>query len=133
MSQFFTSGGQSIGVSASASVLPVNIQLVSFRIDWFDLLAVQGTLSPKNSLQSKELTRTYYSLSRPCCFILPRLPLRGAFASNACFTPLCPTNSFLSSKTCSDGPSSVTPCVVGPSVWVGHPSSGVSPHSECCV
>ena len=33
MSQFFISGGQSIG--ASASVLPV---------DWFDLLAVQGTL-----------------------------------------------------------------------------------------
>ena len=29
MSQFFASGGQSIGVSASASVLPVNIQ------DWF--------------------------------------------------------------------------------------------------
>ena len=31
MSQFFTSGGQSIGVSASASVLPMNIQ------DWFPL------------------------------------------------------------------------------------------------
>ena len=31
MSQFFTSGGQSIGVSASASVLPKNIQ------DWFPL------------------------------------------------------------------------------------------------
>ena len=30
----------SIGVSASASVLP----MISFRIDWFDLLAVQGTL-----------------------------------------------------------------------------------------
>ena len=30
-SQFFASGGQSIGVSASASVLPVNIQ------DWFPL------------------------------------------------------------------------------------------------
>ena len=43
MSQFFASGGQSIGVSASASVLPINIQ-ISFRIDWFDLLAVQGTL-----------------------------------------------------------------------------------------
>ena len=41
MSQFFASGGQSIGVSASASVLPRNI---SFRIDWLDLLAVQGTL-----------------------------------------------------------------------------------------
>ena len=32
-----------MGVSASASVLPVNIQGISFRIDWFDL-AVQGTL-----------------------------------------------------------------------------------------
>ena len=40
-SQLFTSGGQSIGASASASVLPMNIQ-VSFRIDWFDLLAFQG-------------------------------------------------------------------------------------------
>ena len=35
MSQFFTSGGQSI---ASAS------GLISLRIDWLDLLAVQGTL-----------------------------------------------------------------------------------------
>ena len=43
-SQFFSSGGQSIAVSASASVLPMNIQLISFRIDWFNLLAVQGTL-----------------------------------------------------------------------------------------
>ena len=43
MSQFFTSSGQSIGVSASASVLPVSIQ-DWFKIDWFDLLAVQGTL-----------------------------------------------------------------------------------------
>ena len=42
MSQFFTTGGQSIGVSASASVLPMNIQ--DFRMDWLDLLAVQGTL-----------------------------------------------------------------------------------------
>ena len=47
MSQFFASGGQSIGVSASTSVLPMNIHsgLISFRIDWFDLLAVQGTFS----------------------------------------------------------------------------------------
>ena len=42
MSQFFTLGGQSIGVSASTSVLTMNIQ--SFRMDWLDLLAVQGTL-----------------------------------------------------------------------------------------
>ena len=41
MSQPFTSGGQGIGVSASA---PVFSELISFRINWFDLLAVQGTL-----------------------------------------------------------------------------------------
>ena len=46
MSQFFTSGGQSIGASASASVLPMTDYsgLISFRMDWLDLLAVQGTL-----------------------------------------------------------------------------------------
>ena len=45
MSQFFTSGGQSPGASASASVLPNEYsELISFKIDWFDLLAVQGTL-----------------------------------------------------------------------------------------
>ena len=44
MSQFFKSGGQSIGVSASKSVLPMNPALISFRMDWLDLLAVQGTL-----------------------------------------------------------------------------------------
>ena len=50
MSQFFTSGGQSIGVSASASVLPSQYSgLISFRMDWLDLLAVRGTL--KNLLQ----------------------------------------------------------------------------------
>ena len=48
-SQFFTSGGQSIGVSASALVLPVNIQ-DGFPLGWtngtfrLDLPAVQGTL-----------------------------------------------------------------------------------------
>ena len=41
MSQFFASGGQSIGASASTSVFPMNI---SFRTDWLDLLAVQATL-----------------------------------------------------------------------------------------
>ena len=53
VSQFFLSGGQSIGVSASASVLPMNIQdwLISFRMDWLDLLAVQGTL--KSLLQHR--------------------------------------------------------------------------------
>ena len=47
-SQFVTSGGQSIGVLASASVLPMNIQ------DWF-LLGLTGWIS----LQSKGLSRVF--------------------------------------------------------------------------
>ena len=48
MSWFFTSGGQHIGVSASASVLPMNIQ------DWFSL-GLTGCIS----LQSKGLSRVF--------------------------------------------------------------------------
>ena len=45
MSQFFASGGQRIGVSASASVLPNEYsRLISFRMDWLELPAVQGIL-----------------------------------------------------------------------------------------
>ena len=44
VSHFFISGGQRIGVSASASVLPVNIQDWFHWMDWLNLLAVQGTL-----------------------------------------------------------------------------------------
>ena len=43
MSQFFASGGQSIG-SVSFNISPSNEYLISFRMDWLDLLAVQGTL-----------------------------------------------------------------------------------------
>ena len=44
LSQFFTSGGQSIGVWASTSLLPINEYsgLISFRMEWLDLLAVKG-------------------------------------------------------------------------------------------
>ena len=48
MSQFFTSGRQSIGVSASASVFPVNIQ------NWFPL-GWTGWIS----LQSKRFSRVF--------------------------------------------------------------------------
>ena len=44
ISQLFASGGQSIGASASTSVLPVNTQDYLFRMDRLDLLAVQGAL-----------------------------------------------------------------------------------------
>ena len=43
MSLFLASGGQNIGASASALVLPINIQ-DWFPLGWLDLLAVQGTL-----------------------------------------------------------------------------------------
>ena len=48
MSQLFASGGQSIGVSASASVLPMNIQ------DWFPL-----GWTGWNSLLSKGVSRVF--------------------------------------------------------------------------
>ena len=50
MSQFFPSGGQSIGASASASVIPMNIQ------DWFPLW-----LTGLISLQSEGLLRIFSS------------------------------------------------------------------------
>ena len=49
-SQFFASGGQSIIVSASASVFPMNIQ------DWFPL-GLTGLIS----LQSRGLTRVFFN------------------------------------------------------------------------
>ena len=48
MSQLFTSGGQSIGVSASASVLPMNTQVWS-PLEWTGWI----------SLQSKGLSRVF--------------------------------------------------------------------------
>ena len=44
VSQLFAWGGQRTGVSALASFLSKNTGLISFRMDWLDLLAVQGTL-----------------------------------------------------------------------------------------
>ena len=52
MSQFFASGGQSIGVSASASVLPMNIQ------DWFPL-GWTGWIS----LPSKGFSRVFSNIT----------------------------------------------------------------------
>ena len=73
MSQFFTSVGQSIG-SLSFNISPSNEYsgLISFRIDWFDLLAVQGTL--KSLLQHHSSKASIFrcsaffivQLSHPC-------------------------------------------------------------------
>ena len=62
MSQLFKSSGQSIGASASVSVLLINIQdLISFRINWFDIPAVQGTL--KSLLQHLNLKASFLPCS----------------------------------------------------------------------
>ena len=62
INQIFSSGGQSIEVSASASGLPVNIQgLISFRMDWLDLLAVQGTLKSLLQHHSSKASVLWYS------------------------------------------------------------------------
>ena len=44
MSQLFTSGGQSWSFSFSISASNEHPGLISFRMDWLDLLSVQGTL-----------------------------------------------------------------------------------------
>ena len=71
MSWFFISGGQSIGASASASVLPMNIQ------DWFPL-GLTGLVS----LQSKGPSRVF---SNTAAFSITQLgPTQLAIAHHAC-------------------------------------------------
>ena len=59
MSQFFASGGQSIGASAIASVLPMNIQ------DWYPL-GLTGWIS----LQSKGLSRVFSNTTNQNSLVL---------------------------------------------------------------
>ena len=69
MSQVFTSGGQSIG-SFSFSISPSNeySRLISFRMDWLDLLAVQGTLKSLFHHHSSKA-----SIFRPSAFFTVQL------------------------------------------------------------
>ena len=74
MSQLFSPGGQSIGVSASTPtehpIEPSN-ELpgpISFRMDWLDLLAVQGTL--KSLLQHHS---SKASILQPSAFFIVQL------------------------------------------------------------
>ena len=67
MNQLFTSGGQRIEASVSASVLPMYIGnrfplgLISFRMDWLYLLAVQGTLKSLLQHHSSKATILWHS------------------------------------------------------------------------
>ena len=80
ISRFFGSGSQNFGASALPSVFPMNqfssVQLlspvhsneysalISFRIDWFDLFAVQGTL--KSLLQHHSSKTSSFQWSAFC-------------------------------------------------------------------
>ena len=63
MSQFFTSGGQNIRASASACPSSEYSGLISLRIDWFDLLAVQGTLKSLLQHHSSKASRFPWSFA----------------------------------------------------------------------
>ena len=89
MSQFFTSGGQSIGVSASVSVHPMNIQ------DWFPLgwtgwisLMSKGLsrVFSNTRVQKHQFFGTQLSLSRQTTFCIALLHFTrgwGAFVTNS--------------------------------------------------
>ena len=72
VSQFFASGGQSIGVSASTSVLPVNIQ------DWFSL-GWTGWIYLQSQESSRPLPsgRGKSSLGNPFKMVLPMMGNTG--------------------------------------------------------
>ena len=61
MSQLFTWVGQSIGFSFSVSPSSEHPGLISFRMDWLALLAVQGTL--KSLLQHHSSKASIFQLS----------------------------------------------------------------------
>ena len=68
VSQFFTSGGQSIRVSASASIGIFNwneysFRMISFRMDWLDVLAVQRTLKSLLHHHSSKASILYLAIS----------------------------------------------------------------------
>ena len=61
MSQLFTSGGQSIGASAPISPSNEHPGLISFRMDWLDFLAIQGTLKSLVQHHSSKASVLRYS------------------------------------------------------------------------
>ena len=81
MNQLFASGGQSIGASASASVLPVNIQ-GWFPLGWTDLLS----LLPKDSQESSPAPQSETISSSVLSLIYgPTLTPVHDYRKNHCF------------------------------------------------
>ena len=96
MSQFFTSGGQSIGASASASILPTNIQ------DWFPL-ELPGLIS----LQSKGLSRVFCNATVQKHQFFSIQPSSQSNSHITMLQILGPTHSFTIEKLCSLMPMSL--------------------------
>ena len=63
MSQLFAPGDQTIGVSASASVFPMNIYigLISFRMGWLDLLDPRDSQESSPTPQFKSINSSALS------------------------------------------------------------------------
>ena len=85
MSQLFASDGQSIGASASATEYSNEYSgVISFRIDWFDLFAVQRIF--KSVLQHHNLK---VSILGPLCGPT-RTSARGCWTNHSfAYTELC--------------------------------------------
>ena len=62
VSWLFTSGGQSMELQLQHQSFQWISGLICFRIDWFDLLAVQGTLEPSPASQFKSIISLMLSL-----------------------------------------------------------------------
>ena len=94
MNQLFSSEGQSIGASTSASTSPSNEYsvLISFRIDWFDLLAVQGTLKSLLQHHSLKASILWCSAFFMVQFSHPYMTNRKTTALT--YTDLCQQSSF---------------------------------------
>ena len=79
MSQFFASGGPKYW-SFSFSISPSNeyLGLISFRIDWLDLLAVQGNLKSSPTPQFKSINSSAVHCR------LPEIPSDGGGGGGHC-------------------------------------------------
>ena len=88
MSQFFPSGGQSIRVSASALVFQSYSGLIFFRMNWLDLLEVQGTLESLPQHHSSKAS----ILQQSAFFIVQLLhpyTTTGAYSNSCPLSPWC--------------------------------------------
>jgi len=95
VSQLFTSCGQRIGASGSASVLPMKSWLISLKIDWFDQVAVQGTL--KSLIQPHNfiflINIIFFRIKSPCIKLTVMIFFhQSAIKKQSCF---CQSKFFL--------------------------------------